>query len=445
MVYDGAMEDYGLSRKVWRIAWPMIISELGDSIYSITDTYFVSRLGRTALASVGLGSYITWLFYVVAVLFYTGCLVYVSQSYGAGELGKARRAIGGTIVYGSLVAVASSLAVYYSAPWIVSIIAGPQPDVIDLAVVYLRIRILGLPLVVIAWTMDSSLRAIGATKYSMVAVLSSAALNIALDPLLIFGLHGLPALGVAGAAAATVASIAYMIPVETYMMHRVGLTPLLEGFSEPMRDIIDLGIPVALERLVFSIGSNAYIAFISRCGEAALAAHQIGIRIESFIYMPGFAFSVAASTLVGQKIGEDDPEGAYRIGWETSKQGVILMTVLGVAVAATSSLLVKPFQPDPEVGALASLYLILAGLSEPGLALVMTLGGAIRGGGNTRIPMAVNIIGLYLFRVLPAAILTTLIGVVGAWLAMFIDLYIRGTIFLIIYCRYFYKLIRKVV
>jgi len=240
-------------------------------------------------------------------------------------------------------------------------------------------------------------------------------------------------------------SIAYMVPLEFLFIHHVGLMPKISLKPQLIYEIMNIGAPAAAERLVFSLGSNAYMAFIARCGEAALAAHQIGIRIESFIYMPGFAFSVAASALVGQRIGAGDPDGAKAIGWEAAKQATMLMGVLGVVVALTSQYLVLPFSPDPYVGWLASIYLILAGLSEPGLAILMTLGGGIRGSGNTRVPMMINIAGLYMFRVMPAALLTRYIGVFGAWTAMFVDVYLRGLIFYIIYRRYFYRLIRRVV
>ncbi len=326
-----------------------------------------------------------------------------------------------------------------------TVVAGDQPGVVELGSRYLSIRVLGLPLVAIAWTMDSSLRAVGATRYSMAAVLSSVALNIVLDPVLIYGLYGAPALGVVGAALATLVSIAYMIPVELYFLDKVNLLPHPSLKPTAINEIIGIGIPTAVERLVLNLGGNAYIAFISRCGDAALAAHQIGIRIESFIYMPGFAFSLAGSALVGQKIGAGDIDGAKEIGWEAAKQATLLMGLLGLVIALSSSYIVMPFSPDPVVAWLASVYLILAGLSEPGLALLMVLGGGIRGAGNTRVPMIVNVVGLYIFRVLPASILTRYMGVFGAWISMFIDVYLRGLVFLVIYHKYFHRLARRVV
>ena len=136
---------------------------------------------------------------------------------------------------------------------------------------------------------------------------------------------------------------------------------------------------------------------------------------------------------------------AKKIGWETAKVATAVMTFLGLIAAITSYYIVKPFSPSEEVAGLAAIYLILAGLSEPGLALAMTLSGGIRGGGNTTVPMAINALGLYLFRVIPAAILTTILGVIGAWTAMFIDVYLRGIIFAIVFKKFFTKLARKIV
>lgn len=439
------MQRHSLTREVIRIAWPMVISELGDSLYSIADTYFVSKIGTIALAAVSVGSYLSWLFFVIVALFSTGILIYTAQSYGAGAIKEAKCALGESILFGILVPSTVALIVYHSAPSLIGLIVGPNEKLINVTFKYFSIRILGLPILAVALIMDSAVRAVGATKLSMIAILSSAFLNIALDPVFIFGLLGFPKMGVAGAALATVISIAYIIPLEFVFLKKLSLIPLFSLRPRYVIRVTRVGLPAATERLIFSIGNNAYISFIARCGNAALAAHQIGIRIESFIYMPGFAFSVAASALVGQRIGAGNIEEGKHIGMETAKIATILMTILGIAVAITATYLVTPFSPDENVAELATLYLILAGLSEPGLALVMTLSGAIRGGGNTLIPMVLNASGLYLFRVLPAAILTGIMGVIGAWIAMFIDVYLRGLIFLMTYRKFFIKLVRKVI
>jgi len=102
-------------------------------------------------------------------------------------------------------------------------------------------------------------------------------------------------------AIATVLSIAYMVPLEFFFTHHVGLMPRFSLKPQLIYEIMNIGAPTVAERLVFSLGNNAYMAFIARCGEAALIAHQIGIRIESFIYMSGFAFSMLHQHLLARE------------------------------------------------------------------------------------------------------------------------------------------------
>jgi putative MATE family efflux protein len=437
--------DRELVSRVVRISLPMIISELSNSVYALTDTYFVSGLGRDALAGVGLSSYLSWLFFVVISMFYNGVLIYVAQAYGAGKIELGRRGLSEAIIYGLMMALGISIIGYLVGPWIMYLQIGGRNNVWFNAVEYFSIRIWGLPISLIVWSIDASLRAVGATRESMYANLSSVSTNIVLDPLMIYGYLGFPRMGVSGAAMATIISIILMLPLEYYYLSRIGLEPY--GLHKPLiiYRIMSLGVPVMLERLIFATGNNIYISLISRCGAAALAAHNIGIRIESLVFMPGFAFSMAASALVGQEIGSGNINGGKRIGDETIKIGTLIISLIGVAVALTSYYLTAPFSPDPIVHRLASIYLILAGLSEPGLALVMIIGGAIRGAGNTRIPLIINVAGLYASRITPAIMLVEYFGVIGAWIAMFIDVYVRGTIFLYVYRKYFEKIARKIV
>lgn len=437
--------DWKLTQEVMRISWPMIISELSDSIYSITDTYFVSGLGEAALAATGLGSYLSWLFFVINSMFYTGVLVYTAQCRGAGAEEKARRGLAEVILYGTPIMLAISLLAYLFADQVVYIVSGGDQAVMPLATAYFKTRVLGLTIATIAFSFDAALRGLGYTRYSMYSAIFSVAVNIALDPLLIYGYLVFPAYGVVGAALATITSIALMIPVELFFLARVHHTPIFTHSITGFTRIIKLGLPVAGERSIFALGNTTFIGLISRCGQVALAAHNIGIRIESFIYMPGFAFSLAASTLVGQRIGAGDRVGAKKIGLETIKIGTLLMGLLGLVAAITSYYIVAPFSPTGKVRELAAIYLILAGLSEPGLALAMIGAGGIRGAGETRIPLIVNGVSFYLSRILPSLLLIPVFGVIGAWIAMFIDVYVRGFIFLLIYVKWFDKIAKTIV
>jgi len=435
-----------VKRRVISIVWPMIVSELVESVYSLADTYFVSRLGTAQLAGVGVASYISWLLFSVTSLLSVGALIYVAQAYGAREIDRARRALGTSLPAAVLVTLPVALAVLELSEELVSLVAGSEdPAVVAYGSSYLAVRALGLPLMATLITFDASLRAVGATRYSMVTIVSSALLNVVLDPILIFGWFGLPALGVAGAAIATLFSIAYAVPLSALFLHRVGLTPALSFDRELLAKLLKLGVPATAERVALSLGNGIYVATVARCGAAAMAAHQVGVRIESIIFMPGFAFSIAASSLVGQSVGAGRLDEGRVAGYEVAKVALAYMTALGVAVALAARYIAAPFSPSGEVLELATLYLVLAGLSEPGLAAGMVFSGAIRGSGNTLIPMAFSVLSLYVVRALPAYILAGYLGVLGAWLAMAIEVYFRGGVSFLLFSRYFHRLARRVV
>ncbi len=433
-----------MAKEVLRIAWPMLVAQVAESIYSLIDTLFVSRLGSRALAAVALGSYATWLLFVVVALVSTGTMVVVSQAYGAGRIDEIGRIVGTALILALLISAPLAFVSYVASYKLMLLLSG-EPDLAKLAAKYFGIRGLGIVASCLAMCTDSSLRALGATRQSMVATVSSAAINLALDPLLIFGLLGFPRMGVEGAALATVTSIAYMIPLELVYLAKLGIVVKPSMSLSLAKRVIVVGGPTALERLVFSIGNNVYVATISRCGSEALAAHQVGLRIESFVYMPGFAFSVAAAALVGQRVGANDVANAKKLGLEAAKIATIILSISGALLALLAPLIVEPFAPNAEVQRLATTYLILAGLSEPGLALAMVLSYAIRGSGNTVVPLIVNALGLYTLRVAPSMFLTRVWGVVGAWIAMFVDVYVRGITFLILYTRRFEHIARRVV
>lgn len=436
----------GIRKQVLKVSWPMIVSELIESLYSLADTYFVSKLGTKSLAGVGIAAHVSWLLFGLTSLFSIGSLVYVSQAYGAGELRKARTALGTVIPATLLLTIPTAVIVMLKSESLIALLAGERElEVMLEGASYLGIRAIGLPIMAVTICFDASLRAIGATKYSMISIVTSALLNIVLDPIMIFGLAGFPRMGVAGAALATVISIAYTIPVTLFFLSRVNLLPVLKFDREILSRLVKVGIPATIERFVFSMGNTLYIAVVARCGAVAMAAHQIGVRIESLIFMPGFAFSIAASSLVGQSVGAGRYSRGKKVGYEVAKIALVYMTLVGAAVALFSRILASPFSSSEEVLALASIYLVLAGLSEPGLALAMAIGGAIRGAGNTVVPLIINSTCLYFIRVAPSFILVRHMDVVGAWLAMAVDVYVRGAIILLVYAKYYEKLVKKLV
>ncbi|MEM4868860.1 MAG: MATE family efflux transporter [Desulfurococcaceae archaeon] len=426
-----------------KVSLPLVVVQLIESIYSLTDTYFVGGLGREALAGVGVAGYLTWLIGVLIAVFQAPISILVAQLVGAGKRLEASATAGTILLVGVAYSALISAVLYVFVEELVYVQSGASGLMFKYAVDYLRVRILGFTVLAVAMMLDSVIVASGRTKYSMIAHAIGVLLNIALDPILIYGLYGFPRLETAGAALATVVASTVVIPVQLLLLSKLDLLPRFCLKLSIVKQALSLGAPVLAERAVMAFGNNAYAGVISRLGEAAMAAHNIGLRIESVVYMPGFAFMMTASTLVGQRVGRGDLEAARRIGLKVVHLGSAVMAGLGLMIAALGYYLVAPFSPDHDVRVLASTYLLLAGLSELGLGLAMVSSGAIRGGGETRLPFLVNTVSMILARVVPAVVLARVLGVVGPWLAMFVDVYVRGFTLYALFRLRFKKIARK--
>lgn len=432
-------------RKVIGTALPLVLVELASSLYSLTDTYFVGGLGEAALAALGISMYILMLLQTFLALFVMPTMIMASQGIGANRREEVRRSLGEMLFIGAVYSIALGAMWYALSISLVVLQSGASGEVLHQGVSYLRWRLIGYPILYIAMTLDMVIVATGHTKYSLIANVIGLLSNVILDPLLIYGYLGFPALGIAGAAIATVVSNTFTIPAQLLFLRGLGILPSVPREFSAWRRALRLGAPVFAERLIFSLGNNAYAGVIARLGTEVMAAHQIGLRIESLIYMPGFAFSISASALVGQLVGANELRRAKEVGLRTILLGAGLMGALGLVVALGGRYFVIPFTNNAKVRELASIYLILAGLSEAGLGLAMVTGGALRGAGNTKVPMIVNVISLIALRVFPSPLLALSLGPIGPWLAMFVDVYVRGLALFLLYNKKFYQLVQRIV
>ena len=441
--------DMGIIRRAWSIAWPLIISEAVDSILWLTDTFFVSRLGDTALAAVGLGGYVSWVLFVFNTVYYMGVLVLVSQAYGARDTRRASRVTGESVTASLLLAIPLMMLGEAGARTLLVILGG-RGDVLALGETYLRIRLLGLLAGAPFMVFNAVYRAVEQTRPVMIATITGSVINVVLDPLLIFGVGGVPAMGIAGAAWASVAAMLSDLLLLAAMAPGTipfSIKPLL-----PRREAVEaarVGIPAMAERAVFASGNMFYLGSVARCSEAALAAHTIGVRLESLGFLPAFAISTAASVLSGQEMGRGNLEESRKAGWEVAKGAWLFMSLIGLALILLAPLAPRAFTSTPLVERLAGLYLVIAGVSEAPSGFAETLAAAIRGAGNTLVPTLINAASLYLFRVIPAYIIPRLMPpglcALGAWLSMDLDIAIRTLIFLHVYRTRFHRLAKRLV
>ena len=423
-----------LWRTTWSLAWPVIFSFSIESVVGLCDMLMVGRLGPTAVAAVGVGIQI--LGAVDAMLFAvgTGALAIVARHVGAGERAEAEETLRQSIVSAIGLSALVMVPVFVFAP---ELIAAFRVDasVVEAGTPFVRLVVLGVPSGATLFVIVCSLRAAGDTRTPLAIGTVVGIVNVAVAWVLIFGRLGFPALGVVGAALATPLAFTVGAALGLFLLARGGL---VLGFRwrplrlrpDIVRRVLRIGVPTAVEQLLMQIGFFLYIVFAAEYGTAAVAAYFIGVRILALSFLPGFGFAAAASTMIGQSLGAGRPDEAARSGWAALTLSILMMTAGGLAIFIAARPIAGLFVNDAEVIADAVSFILVLAAAQPLMATDFTLGGALRGAGDTRFPLVSVLIGFYLCR-LGAAYLVTFVlrlEIVWLWLAMIGDYSARSAL-----------------
>ena len=192
-----------------------------------------------------------------------------------------------------------------------------------------------------------------------------------------------------------------------------------------------ISVPVAVENFVMSGASVITTRIIAPLGTVSVAANSLSITAESLCYMPGFGIASAAQAVIGQSIGAGRRDYTKKLAWITTSLGMLVMTAIAFLMYAGAPYMIGFLSPDPEVVALGTTVLRIEAFDEPMFAASIVANGVLRGGGDTLVPAVLGLISMWAVRVPLAAFLSPRIGLRGAWLAMCIELCVRGVLFLL--------------
>jgi len=417
-------------RAIFDLAWPIMVSMLSYTAMSVVDTLFVARLGTAPLAAVGLAAILVFFTQSFGAGLMGGVRVLVSQCTGAGDTQTAARLGWQAIWIAAPLGVAMSL--LSLAPPDLFYLLGATEQVAEYSDRFFSVRIIGAPLVLLNIGISAYFQGRGDTKTPMRATLIGNGINIALDPLLIFGLWGFPNLGVAGAALATISAMFVQV---VYLGFKVAahLKPVASSSDKRLiQAVFNMGVPIGI-RYTLEMGSFVvFSAMITHVGSMELAAHVIVVRICSISFMPGHAVSEAAGVLVGQFVGADRPHLARPVIVSAIKLAIGIMASWGVVFMAIPELLVQPFDTEPGVALVATNILLVAAVFQIFDALVMGISGGLNGAGDTRWVMIVSLLAAWLIKV-PVAYLGTIVlgyGAIGAWCAFTLELFVLAVVLL---------------
>jgi putative MATE family efflux protein len=393
---------------VWGLAWPTIVGFGAQTLVRFADFAMVGPLGPEALAAVGLGGQVYWLVQAVANLVPTGLAAIMARAVGARDSALADRVLRQGILLSGLLAVITTIVGLPISERAIEIY-GVEPRVVELGSDYLYWLIWGTVPFSLTFVFGAALRAAGDVRIPLYIGLGTNVVNILLNWVLIYGNLGAPALGVSGAAIASSISMLLQLLLFWWMWtsRRLVLVPGPSGWRldrELIRRINTIGYPAAIEQMLFQIGLLGFQRIMSLYGTAAIAAYNVGAQILSFSFIPGVGFATAAATLVGQHLGKREPEEAARSGWRSTGGAVASMTVMGLLVIAFAEPLAGIFTDDADVRAKTVDFIWILGLVQPLMAIEFAVGGSLRGAGDTFFPMVTIFIGLFLVRLIPAAI-----------------------------------------
>jgi len=251
---------------------------------------------------------------------------------------------------------------------------------------------------------------------------------------LVHGTFGLPALGVAGAAIGNGTGFVTGALLLTALWRSGRLVVGTRGARafrwELIQRLVRIGYPAALEQVAWQGGFVAFLWVIALYGTAPYAAYGIGVNLLSFSFVVGFGFSVAASTVVGQRLGARDPEGATRGGWRAMRLAIGVMLVFGACITAAARPLATFLIDDREVVRLTVAFIYVLGSVQALMAIEFSLAGALRGAGDTRFPFVTVLVGLFGVRFTLAALFAWR-GLRVEWVfaALIADYLVKATMF----------------
>lgn len=425
-------------REVFVLAWPIMVSMLSRTAMTTADSLFVARLGTEPLAAVGLAGVASFVGLAFGMGLLSGLKVVASQTTGAGDHDRARR----LVWQGGYLALGVGLAVMALAPLgpVLFPVLGASDAVGELASGYYAVRLLGAPLVFLSWALTGWFQGRGDTRTPMVAAIGANALNIALDPLLIFGWGPVPALGLQGAALATNIGVAAGLVFLLWRARKEASAWVRPVWSE-LRAVIRMGAPIAVHWTLDVVAFSLFVSVLARVGDAHLAAHVIVMRLVSVSFMPGHAVGEAAGVLVGQAVGAGEPRRARSAFRSALWLAVGIMGAMGLVFVAVPGPLVQVFGASDAVQAVAVQLMWIAAGFQVFDAVAMVAFGALRGAGDTRFTMWMGIVCAWAIK-LPLGVLLALpvgLGAAGAWLGLTVEiavialvgvLRIRGTAWL---------------
>jgi putative MATE family efflux protein len=438
----------GIWRPLAYLAGPVLAEQLLALLVGLVDTWLTGHFvpGEAPMAAIGLMAYVMWLLPSLFASVAIGATAMVARFVGAGDVPLAGRITNQSFLCGVIFAAVITAAFGFFSRGFVEVM-GLQGEAAALSLRYLRYLVPAIPAIMILQVGIACLRGAGDTVSGLLAMICVNAVNVVVGVALVTGAGGAPKLGWDGMAIGTCAGhiVGALVVLAILLAGRRGLQLRLDQLRPDLgliRRLMRVGFPGGMD-IAAVLGCHLwFVRMINGLGALPASAHMLAVRVESIAYLPGQAFQVAASTMAGQYLGAQDFHRAARSVRAACVSGLVFMCGAGLLFYFGGEMMTAFFTGSAtNQTAMATVPLLkVAAFSMPGMAVAMIVAGALRGAGDTRWPLMITLIGFLLVRIpgaawllheprmIPGTEIVLPTGVLGAWVATLIDLWVRAAL-----------------
>jgi MATE family, multidrug efflux pump len=405
-----------------RLAIPIMLGNVLQTGYQLTDAFWVGRLGAAAVAAVSVSFPVTFVVIALGAGLAIAGATLSAQYMGAGRQDMVNHVAAQTMMMVAVTSVALGAAGYALTPYVLALL-GVAPDVYEGALGFMRVSFVGIIFVFLYAMFQALMRGVGETRMPLLIVLGTVILNFILDPLFIFGWGPLPPHGVMGAALATLATqaLAAVLGIAIFLRGRHGIQLSWRDFRpDPayIRRAFFLGLPGSIELSTRGLGPLLLSFLVAGFGTVTLAAYGVGSNIIQFVTIPAMGLSMAVSTLVSQNMGAGNIQRAARVTALGAVSGLVVLSLAGVVAYASAPALVSFFVPrDSEVIAEGARFIRIMSLAWGGIGVQLCIVSAFRASGNMLNAMVIALVSQFVLQFPLAYILSrhTSLQAAGLW------------------------------
>ncbi|MEG2537281.1 MAG: MATE family efflux transporter [Hydrogenoanaerobacterium sp.] len=414
------------------LAWPSALESVLISLVASVDIVMVGVLGPNAISAVGITTQPKYILLSVILSLDIGITALVARRKGENDIVGANRCLKQGIIISATLSLIMTVLGFIFAKDIIRF-AGAGNDIIGDATTYFQIILIGNFFASLGLTINAAQRGIGNTKISMRTNVVANIFNIVFDYLLIGGHFGFPHWGVAGAAVATLLGnvAGFVLSVRSVLQHDCFLNLRQNNNwcfdKRTVSGIFKVGSSAMVEQVFMRIGFFSYAKIVAGLGTVAFAAHQICMNILNLSFSFGDGFSVAASSLVGQSLGEKRPDKAIIYAKVGQRFAFTVSVLLSLTFLAGNTLLVQIFSNDPQIIAMSRPLMVIIAITTLGQISTVVLSGCLRGAGDVLYTAWVSLLSIGIIRPLASWVLCYPmgLGLTGAWIGLLLDQMLR--------------------